>query len=382
MIPHPFKTLAYGAALSALLAGGAMAQSQGTPAGDTVSNRITSLSYGAGTGTVNVDVNTIDPAVFVVDRKIDLALNSRQALGAEVAVDAGTTSTTLGFTLQNLGNAEQGFTLDVTRFAGDLELNLASPATATPAPGDFYILVSDTDDVTTAMPYEGPASIGNLGSGDTHFIWLVVNVPADTPEGRFDDFRVRARTTEPTSFDIITSEIRTGDLMEMNTIFADSVATSTLNNGAEIDDLAIDIPRDGADVDEGRIQVNAPVISATKSVIVVGELNTFACDDIEANPTAQNANEGAIPGACVEYTISVSNDSTTGTAATGITISDALPSEVEFASVSGITYNPTGEGEQPSDDTAPNESGGTVSATIHTLPAGSTASFRIRATIN
>lgn len=81
MIPQPFKTLAYGTALSALLAGGAMAQ-QTAPGVDIV-NTI-SLEYSTGAGD-NVTLTDPPTVTFKVDRKIDLLLDTLTS-PAEVTV--------------------------------------------------------------------------------------------------------------------------------------------------------------------------------------------------------------------------------------------------------------------------------------------------------
>jgi len=384
MIPKFLGTRALGTVLAVGLAlgvtGGAMAQAVGTPAGTTVTNALTSLSYNSGVDVVTVDPTTLPSAEFVVDRKIDLTLNSTLAPTAEATPLAGTTQARLVFELTNIGNAPQGFALAVDRVAGDLGLTLAATATATPAAGEYSILHNTTADLDGATPYAA-GSIGDLGSGEVRYVLIVAHVPADAVDNRFDDFRVRAVATTPGTDDPVV-ELRQDDLMAQNIIFADAAPVSTLT-GDPID-AGIDTARDGGDTDEGRIRVNSPIIAATKSVAVVGELASFACHDINLAPTAPNPNEGAIPGACVEYTISVDNTSASATDATAITITDQLPAQLTFRSVSDISYRVIADDSAGSGTTTtqPANAGGTVSAVIGRLPAGERATFRIRASIN
>lgn len=68
-------------------------------------------------------------------------------------------------------------------------------------------------------------------------------------------------------------------------------------------------------------------LEAEKDVMVFSE-NGSGCDDLEAEPPTEPQHPAAIPGACIEYTISVAN--TGSVAAENITLTDALPANLSF----------------------------------------------------
>ncbi|MCC5968269.1 MAG: hypothetical protein JJU24_19335, partial [Natronohydrobacter sp.] len=77
----------------------------------------------------------------------------------------------------------------------------------------------------------------------------------------------------------------------------------------------------------------------------------------------------------------VQNTSPSSTTATSIAITDPLPTTLTFVAVDNVTYSAGGSNASAPVHNGTNP-GGTVSVTIDELPASSTATFRIRATIN
>ncbi|MGL4413396.1 hypothetical protein [Roseinatronobacter monicus] len=87
-----------------------------------------------------------------------------------------------------------------------------------------------------------------------------------------------------------------------------------------------------------------------------------------------------MPGACVEYTIEVTNAADASSSATNVAISDTVSNNLSIDAVTNITYSGTNEGDATT--TTQPDGNPTVEALIATLPAGVTATFRIRATVD
>lgn len=373
MIPQPFKTLAYGAALSALLAGGAMAQTApGTPVNNTIS-----LNYNTGAGEIELSGSQLPTANFVVDRKVDLVLNSQLSPTDEVTAPSGSTQVLLAFNLENNGNGTQDFQIDVVR-NGALNLTASATATDTPDAGEYSVVFSTSDNLSGVIPTPASGNIEGLAAGADIYILIVANIPLTTDDDLEADFTVTATALTDTGGEIIYTRLL--GLMGENVIAVDTESNSTLSPGTELSPA-----EDGIAADQGRIRVSTPMISAEKEVIVVSEDPNFACDDLDLAGNAPEADAGAIPGACIEYTITVENTAVSA-AATTINISDELPSQVSHEANSNFVYTVIDGGAAGAGTTssaADLESDGvTVSGTIGNLPAGERATLRIRATIN
>lgn len=115
-------------------------------------------------------------------------------------------------------------------------------------------------------------------------------------------------------------------------------------------------------------------LEAQKDVIVFSEDGSL-CDDLVAAPPAEPANPAAIPGACIQYTISVAN--TGSVAAENITLVDALPAHLTFV---GAALSPTSWGTLATPDCP--GSGCEVRINDGVIAANQTATVTIRATIN
>ena len=342
-----------------------------TEAGTVVSNTIT-LSYdGAdnGSGPARIDLPTASRPIetFKVARKIDLTLVADQS-GQQLSVNPAQTAATIAFTLRNLGNpneggAAQGFNITVaaTGTIGDGSTALAYSATATTDLGKYYVTVGGTvTDVNTV------ATDVSLGSNGTSTIQIIANIPSGATDGLADVFTVTAVAVDSGT---AVSESRTADLDDLDVVFADAASTSNMTGTSTTLDLAVN----GQAKAETRMLVSAPKLSATKTAVVLDEglrgeglpASTFDCAAGGAEPSSPLA---PIPGACVEYTITVTNASDATAAATNITITDALPSQTTYAGNTPNSFTLT-------------QSDGTVTATLDTLDVNTSASFKVRVTV-
>ena len=318
----------------------------GTAAGTVITNNVTVDYTVAG-------INQADATAsndITVDRKVDLSV--ARVDNTATSVTPGAVSQAVSFTVQNVSNDALDFALS---------------ATQTATGGAAGISGTDSFDVTAPLTYYLDDGDGVFDGGDTlvtHLNALAPDTPvlvhvvaASVPTGLANG-DIAALTFTATAKEDDNGAAVGSDLIEaatntagVDTIFAD---TAGITDGV----------RDAAFSATDDYIVLTATISATKtSQIVSGDFGTGA----------------AIPGALVEYCIAVTN-AAGGSDATGITISDTLPSEVTYDSgfgvlVGGADCNTPGAG-------AGSQSGGIVSGTIATLAAGTTSTLIFRASIN
>jgi uncharacterized repeat protein (TIGR01451 family) len=361
-----FAPLGLAAALAMGPASAAWA-ANATEAGTVVENTIT-LSYdGAdnGSGPARIDLPTASRPIetFKVARKIDLTLVADQS-GQQLLVNPAQTAATIAFTLTNLGNpneggAAQGFNITVaaTGTIGDGSTALTYSATQTTDLGKYYVTVGGTvTDVNTV------ATDVSLASNGTSTIQIIANIPSGATDGLADVFTVTAVAVDSGT---AVSQSRSADLDVVSVVWADAASTSTMTGGTPALDPAVN----GQAKAETRMLVSAPKLSATKTAVVLDEGlpgSSFVC---ATGGTATGSPLAPIPGACVEYTITVTNASDATAAATNITITDVLQSDTTYA---GVTQG---------DFTSVTESGGTVTATLVSLAIDASASFKVRVTV-
>ena len=364
MLPRAFKALALSAAL-ALPAGGAVAQ-QTAP--NTVVTNTIDLTYNSGTGTASVTQNNAASITFNVDRKVDVIVTAQT--GAAIFNAVPGQNVTLSYLVRNEGNDTQGFVVSVAD-GGNIGVagGLAYSETATTTEGAYYVLISSDGTVGNGSVYNvntGP-NAGDLNAGQEYYVLIVANVPIEAVDGQLDDFIVTATATDAGTTNTVVED-RSQGLTGVNTVFADAASSST-RTSSEIDPAT-----DGKAADETRILITAPIIVAEKTVIVLDENLPGSTFDCTAGGAATGSPLAAIPGACVEYTISVRNDSSEGggTAAGSIEITDAIPANTTYA---GHTANNFTIAENGSPVTS-------ITAALANLPAGSTETFTIRVTID
>ena len=322
------------AGVTALLSGTALAlmsampaHAIGTLAGDLVSNTVT----------VNYKVNNVDQTAetateeFVVDRMIDVLVESEGTLDTT----PGTISTTT-FKVTNDGNATQGYALDVSLAetytppggTGTKALKLVSGA---PANEGEYAIFYDFDGDGVFDAGDGDFyydSTGNINAGDldpdqSYFISVALYTPTDATTTDTFDFTLQATTldagTAVGAAGTVTAESAAGSLdatgpTAIDTVFVDAAGT-----------FLDDVVEDGQHSATASSDVTDAVLNVTKEARVIN-LDGTDCGTVDVDPTALSQEERdnlyAIPGACIEYKITVTN---TGDAdATIISIADDL----------------------------------------------------------
>ena len=307
-----------------------LAIAAGTAAGTTVDNTATIAYSVSGVSQTPIEsseagnstpgANNGTATTFVVDKKIDLLVTANS--GTNVAPGASGTATGLSFTLKNEGNSTESFSLTPSQVTTGDDFDTSACSVTSPT-----LPVSLAADASTVIKVECtiPASNGtNVNNSKTSLVDLLASESTSL--------------TETTGADTANS---------VDVVFADDTGTST----------------DGADRNAKHSATNTYTISTA-------ELTVAKTSAVTADPFNGAANPKRIPGATIEYTITVSNGAGAQDA-TGLVISDALPSDLTYVSctaagISGVTCS---------------ESGGTISTSSFTLPAGQTETLKIIATV-
>lgn len=362
MIPNPFRTLALSTAL-AVFAGGALAQTApGTPVTNTID-----LSYNSGGSTPTVELPGAASVVFNVDRKIDVIVTAQAGSGIRNAVPGETV--TWSYLVRNEGNGTQGFSLANTAEGNSNGTLLSLTRITSTDPlveGQYRVWVSPTNDInhTDAQVYTDGTNAMNRDAGEEFYVIFEARVAVGATDGQNNVFQVVATVTNAGTA-IATPQARNAALNGTSTVWADAASTGAFAPvGVSFTAL------DGNDGDNTQLLITAPNITATKTVVVLDEMLPGTAFDCVAGGTATASPLAAIPGACLEYTITLTNTSD-ATAAENISITDVLPLETTFAGLSEGGF------------TTVTESGGTVTATLTSLAAGgTTASFTIRVLVD
>ena len=356
------KGLLGATALTAFTAGSAHAVEPAnnfTAADTAVSNTFT-LSYDVG-GVPQPPIDTNDPGdpngptVFTVDRLIDLTVES---LGDETSAP-GATNEQLVYSLQNLGNDDQAYSLTaIEETAGD-DIDTDAPADATPV---IQYYIDDGDGVYEPGAGDGalvtydPANPPVLGADEVLWVVITQDIPAGAVDGNTADITLLADTLDPTA-----PFAETVDDTDGNNADAAAAAENVFVDGQGTTNEAA--TPDGDHSATGTYIIASADISAIKDVAMHSQ-DGSTCTAIPGTPIAGGY---FVPGGCVEYTITVTNSGSD--AATDIDVSDTLPAELLFAGadISGFTGGSLGT--LPAVNTDCTGSACVINLTGATLPA-------------
>ncbi len=311
------KGLLGATALTVFTAGSAHAQL--TPAGTNVQNTFT-LTYDVG-GVTQPVIDTSDPAdpngptEFTVDRLIDLTVASN----GDNTTAPGSTDEELVFSVTNDGNDTQAYALSVVEEGGD-DFDTDDPAGATPV---LVYYIDDGDGVYEPGAGDGapitydPANPPELGPDEVLWVVVTQDIPVGSTDGTTADLTLVADTLEPSTSPNAGDPV-TGD-GDGNTLTgaAENVladGSGTANEGANAGDHSA----------TATYIVAAAEVNASKAVTIHSEDGT-GCSVIPGSASGGYS----IPGACVEYVITVENTGSAG--ATDIVINDVLADELDFA---------------------------------------------------
>ncbi len=279
----------------------APAMAAGTRAGTTISNTV-SVSYNVNGNPQNAETDTDN---FTVDQRVNLTVT---AVGSPVTVSPNQTNRVLAFDVTNLGNATADLAL-TTALRGGTAANISNIRIFRDTNGNRVL---DAAELTA-----GPITFLDEVAEDATVAVLVVS-----------DISINARNAD--TFDVaLTAAAHAG--AGTGTLGARITATSGANT-AGIDNVLFDgagvsdAANDGAFSAQGRYTVSGAVLTINKSNRIISD------------PVNGTTNPKAIPGATIEYCITVSNAAGAATA-TGVNLTDDLPADVTYNSAFGIFVN-------------------------------------------
>jgi uncharacterized repeat protein (TIGR01451 family) len=349
---------------AALLLVATQAGALGTDAGTDVNNTAT---VGYSVGGISQTGVTSNTATFKVDRRILLTV--AESGGAYTDVTPGSTAQVLTFTVTNDTNDTVDFRLTAAQDAtGATD---AFGGTDAFDAGNVQVFVDSNNNNTYDAGTDAVAFLDEVPEGATRTVFVVSDIPLGQANGDTAGVTLTAIAAQAGGTGALGSDwtqTAGGDTAgTVDTVFGDVAGDTDAN-------------RDGRHSDDDAYRVRTATLAVTKTSSVISD------------PFNGGTNPKRIPGAVVEYCITVSN--TGATAADAIALTDNLPAEVTYNPGSLFTHDGpaaacTGGNAEDDDavgvDEAPtgaSESGGTVSATFATVPAGTSKAMRFRVTIN
>jgi uncharacterized repeat protein (TIGR01451 family) len=277
------------------------AYANGTPSGTNISNQAT-VDYSVG-GVSQTQI-TSPTASFVVDTRIDFNVTRQNA---PVLTQPGQTNVVAEFLVSNTGNSTQGYQLSVVNEAtgsAGLGGNNDNQDVA-----NLRIFVDDGDG-TYSAGVDTATNINSLitdADGESVRVFVLADVPVATSNNQYANVRLTARAAVPGT---------NGGTLATETAGAD--------NPAVVDVVFADSGRDGTQSDINQYAIRSAALTVTKNVAVIS--------DEFGSP-----NPKAIPNSVVEYTITVTNNSTT-TPANAVTVTDNIPANTTYVG-NTITLN-------------------------------------------
>ena len=324
--------------IASSFAGATIASAQSlTPAGTDVQNTFT-LNYDVGGVSQTQIDNTATPTSFTVDRRVQLNVAGVQ----DTSVAAGAADQSLFYGVTNTGNDNHSYDLSAEEGTGD---NFDTDPARTPRYSFFSYPDTNGDGILQAGEIAGtgtPYAFVDLVPGETIWIRVESDIPTPPTVTQTSDVILIAEAREPAAWAITTGPTAAPAPTQGAALTEDSDGNTNTGVAENVfTDVAGPATTDGAGdarhSGTSTYTIIAADLSANKTVSVIAtdgvDLATCASAAVPAGNT-----EYAIPGACVEYLITVTN-AAAAASADNIDVADVLPDEVEFAgsSQSGFT---------------------------------------------
>jgi uncharacterized repeat protein (TIGR01451 family) len=297
------KLLVASAVIPAVFLNAVPAMAAGTTQGTSVLNNVT-VDFQVG-GVNQVQQTASD--TFVVDRKILFNIAEKATIGT-TDVFPGQTARVTTFLLTNSANDTLDFTVTPANIVG---------GTAAHGGADAFdvtnlLICLDAGPTPDGVCDGAPASsltINDLAADGTATILILGDIPSSTTNGQVANVSATATALNSDGSPITAATDATvNGAGTVETIFADVAKSGNGGTSAA---------RDGIDVATDDYTVSAAVLSVFKSSRIVS-------DGVSAS------NFKAVPGAVVEYCISVANAAGAATA-TNVAIRDVVPADLTFA---------------------------------------------------
>ena len=345
------KQLAGASALVIAALGVTPAMAAGTTAGSTITN-VATVNYqvGAVAQTAIQATNNI-----TVDRRVSLTVV--QLGTATTSVVPGQTQAATTFTVTNTSNAP----LDLGLTAANLSGGAAPNGGGTDAfdVGAFTYYIDNGDNVfnaaDTLVTY-----LDEVAADAARVVHVVASVPIGATNGQIAAVSLTAQAKEAGTSGTeggVVAQTSGANTAGMDTVWADTAGSD-------------DAVTDGRQSARDDYTISAPVLTVSKLSRVIQD------------PINGTTNPKMIPGATVEYCISVTN-AAGAAAATNVVITDPLPTQTTYVSAFGvfeggsITGSICSGGANTGTFSSP-----TVTGNLGSVAAGTTKTSYFRVTIN
>lgn len=266
----------------------------GTPAGDPVSN---TASVAFEVGGVAQNAVTSNTATFVVDQRVDFTLAETD--GAPTPVTPGLANAVTTFTLTNTGNAPQDFNLSAVNLVGGTVNGNVDTGQVEDPPRVF----ADTNGsgVFDAGDDVFVDELSEVAGSNDILVFVVANVPVTLANGAGANVEITATAHDAGA--------------------AGLGALTTDDSGAADDTAAVQVVF--ANGNGGGVEISQDGYAVASADLAATKTSTVIDDGFSAT------NPKAIPGATVEYSVSIVNSGAQD--ATGVGLTDALDANVTIA---------------------------------------------------
>jgi uncharacterized repeat protein (TIGR01451 family) len=239
---------------------------------------------------------------FKVDNKIDLTVT--EVGGAATTVGAGATNVVTTFKVTNTGNNTQGYNLSSANVGGtlftradafdmtNLRTFVSTAACSGVSPTPSYNSGTDT-----------AVNITTLAADACAYVFILADTPVTATNGQASNVRLTALTRVATTLAAVTQTAGAESPTVVDVVFADT-------------------GRDAQETADDQYFVQTAALSVGKTSTVISDPFNLA------------VNPKSIPGAVMEYGITLTN--TGAVSATVVTITDPVPTNTTFANA---TYN-------------------------------------------
>lgn len=315
--------------VGALLGLGSMAANAATntPANTSISNTATVNYSVGGTGQTPITSNV---STFVVDAKLVLTVAK---VGTIVNVAPGQGGVVLVYQVTNSGNDTRGVSFSQLQVATGAADPFGGAKTDTFNTIGPQIFVSKTNSQTYVSSTDTATSIPQLAPGVSSYVFVVSNIPADRVNGDLAAIALKAQVMNPGAVATYGTAPGTASVDQSTQAWTPGTVQTIFADAGGVDDAAFD----GYATDRSAYLVASSALSITKTSAVLS-------DPTNLTPSAGHPAH-AIPGATVQYTITVANASTASANATSIAINDdlsaILPANVTWVANS-IKLTPSG----------------------------------------
>lgn len=292
------------------------AQAIGTPSGTSIDNLAT-VAYAVGAsaqpviesspgGNAVSGVGVGTPTSFVVDNSLDLTV--AELSGSYTTVASGGLSEVLVYTVANTGNTVQDFSLSALDNATD-PFGGVDNFNAVPV----GIFVDSNNNSVYDFGVDTATYIDELAANGDVEVFVVrdigVRVNGDISAVTLTAQVAQGGTAAAQGADILTDDAAIADNpATVQVVFADGAGDT-------------DVASDGKHSDSDAYRVGAAQITVAKTSLVISD------------PINGGANPKAIPGATVEYTVTISNGGGASATATNVQVTDSLNSEITAGTV-------------------------------------------------